>query len=143
MAAGVWRRRKSIVFYFAGGLPGVRGYPFYSMEGRYLAHGRATYRFPLFRHMDLSLLQLYFDKVYLGVSYDYGGAFTKTKGIRAQLHDSINLQLRMDIASFYVFPTRFFFNAAYGLDQFKGRDNIVYGHEWRYYFGLSFGFLDE
>ncbi|MCI0693951.1 DPP IV N-terminal domain-containing protein [candidate division KSB1 bacterium] len=129
-------------YFFAGGLPGVRGYPYYSMEGRYLAHGRVTYRLPLFRHADFSLLHLYFDKVFLGVSYDYGGAFVKTKGIRPNLHDSINLQLRMDLYSFYVFPTRLFFNAAYGFDKFKNRD-IEYGQEWRFYFGLSFGFLDE
>lgn len=129
-------------YFFAGGLPGVRGYPFYSMEGRYLAHGRVTYRVPLFRHMDFSLLHLYFDKIYLGVSYDYGGAFVKTAGMRRKLHDSINLQMRMNLSSFYVFPTQIFFNAAYGFDQFKNR-GIVYGQEWRYYFGLSFGFLDE
>ena len=129
-------------YFFAGGLPGVRGYPFYSMEGRYLAHGRVTYRFPLFRHMDFSLLHLYFDKMYLGVSYDYGGAFVKTDGMRRKLHDSINLQLRMSLSSFYVFPTQIFFNAAYGFDKFKNR-GVTYGQEWRYYFGLSFGFLDE
>jgi hypothetical protein len=129
-------------YFFAGGLPGVRGYPFYSMEGRYLAHGRITYRFPLFRHMDFSLLHIYFDKIFLGVSYDYGGAFIKTQGMRNKLHDSINLQLRMSMSSFYVFPTQLFFNAAYGFDKFKNR-GITYGQEWRYYFGLSFGFLDE
>jgi hypothetical protein len=129
-------------YFFAGGLPGVRGYPFYSMEGRYLAHGRVTYRFPLFRHMDFSLLHLYFDKMYLGVSYDYGGAFVKTDGMASKLHDSINLQLRMSMFSFYVFPTELFFNAAYGFDKFKNR-GVTYGQEWRYYFGLSFGFLDE
>jgi hypothetical protein len=66
----------------------------------------------------------------------------KTKGIRANLHGRINLQLRMDLYSFYVFPARLFLNAAYGFDKFKNR-GIEYGQEWRFYFGLSFGFLDE
>jgi Tol biopolymer transport system component len=146
---GLLSREVNSFFYFrAGGLDGVRGYPYYSMEGRYLLHGRVTYRFPLFRHADFRLLHLYFDKTYLGVSYDYGGAFTKTKGILQNLHDSINLQLRMDVNSFYVFPTSLFFNAAYGLDKFKYLDQftgeaIEYEKEWRFYFGLSFGFLDE
>jgi hypothetical protein len=134
-------------YFFAGGLPGVRGYPYYSMEGRYLAHGRVTYRFPLFRHLDASLLHLYFDRVYLGVSYDYGGAFVSTKGIRRKLHDSINFQLRMNLSSFYVFPTQLFFNAAYGFDKFfsppRVDPRVEYGQEWRFYFGLSFGFFDE
>ena len=127
---------------FAGGLPGVRGYSFYSMEGRHLLHGRLTYRFPLFRHLDMTFLHLYLDKVYLGVSYDYGGAFSETKNFHKKLHDSINLQLRMETYSFYGLPSRFFVNAAYGLDSFKNGD-IRYGKEWRYYFGVLFDFLDD
>jgi Tol biopolymer transport system component len=147
--AGLLSNDVNSFFYFrAGGLDGVRGYPYYSMEGRYLLHGRLTYRFPLFRHADFSLLHLYFDKVYFAVSYDYGGAFAKTKGIRRNLHDSINLQLRMDIFSFHLFPTSLFFDAAYGLDKFKYIDQftdsaIEYDKEWRFYFGVAFGFLDD
>jgi len=105
-------------------------------------HGRATYRFPLFRNLNFNLLHLNFQKIYLGVSYDYGGAFVKTKGFSSKLHDSVNLQLRTDLFSFYGLPTRFSFDAAYGLDQFTNRD-ISYGKEWRYYLGLAFDFLDD
>jgi hypothetical protein len=34
-----------------------------------------------------------------------------------------------------------FVDASYGLDRFVNRD-IVYGEEWRFYFGLLFDFLD-
>lgn len=132
----------SFFYFFAGGFDGVRGYPYYSMEGRYLLHGRATYRFPLWRNMKISFLQLYFDKIYLAASYDYGGAFVKTEGFSAKLHDSVNLQWRADLFSFYGFPTRIGFDAAYGFDQFQNR-GYTYGKDWRYYFTLAFDFFNE
>jgi hypothetical protein len=132
----------SFFYFFAGGFDGVRGYPYYGLEGRYLLHGRATYRFPLFRNLKVSLLHLYFDKIYLAASYDYGGAFVKTKGFSSKLHDSATLQLRADLFSFYGFPTRLGFDAAYGFDQFQNR-SFTYGKEWRYYFTLAFDFFDE
>ena len=135
---------ESFYYFFAGGLPGVRGYPFYSMEGRYLMHGRLTYRFPLIRKMDLKFLHVYFDQLYAGVSYDYGGAFVDTKNFTDNLHDSITLQLRLDSYSFYGLPSRVFFDASYGLDRFKFRgSDIEFGKEWRFYFGLLFDFLDD
>ncbi|NUM68751.1 PD40 domain-containing protein, partial [candidate division KSB1 bacterium] len=146
---GGWLDRdvNSFFYFFAGGLDGVRGYPYYSMEGRYLLHGRLTYRFPLFRHLDLSLLHLYLDKIYFAVSYDYGGAFSKTKGFSDKLHDSVNLQLRSEMFSFYGFPTRVSFDAAYGFDKFvlrrEGYAPLTYGKEWRYYLTVAFDFLDN
>lgn len=136
------RNVDSFFYFFAGGLDGVRGYPFYSMEGRYLMHGRVTYRVPLFNHMDFSLLHLYFDKIALAASYDYGGAFVKTEGFTGKLHDSVNLQLRAELFSFYGFPTRVSFDAAYGFDQFKNR-GIQYGKEWRYYVTVAFDFFGD
>jgi len=50
--------------------------------------------------------------------------------------------------SYYVYPTAFAFNAAYGIDRFT-RDfpstlgslqEVTYGKEWRFYFTVLFGF---
>ena len=127
--------------FFAGGLNGIHGYPFYSIEGRRLLHGRATLRTPLFNHLDFKLLHVYFDKLFVGVAYDYGNAFDESKIELKNFKDSISLQTRLEMTSFYGFPTRLFFDAAYGFDQFKSR-GVEYGHEWRFYFGLAFGYLD-
>jgi Tol biopolymer transport system component len=127
--------------FFGGGILGNRGYPYFSIEGRKLLLGRATYRFPLFRHIDRRIKHLYFDKLFLGLFYDYGNAFNESKIDLGDFKSSVGVQLRMDMFSFYAYPTRFFFNAAYGLDEFKIADQ-TYGKEWRFYFGLSFGYLD-
>lgn len=128
--------------FFAGGLDGIRGYPYYSIEGRKLLHGRATVRTPLLSQMDFRLLQLYFDKLFIGVAYDYGNAFDGAKLQLKDFRDSVTLQTRLEMVSFYSFPTRLFFDAAYGFDRFKNR-GVEYGGEWRLYFGLAFGYLDS
>lgn len=127
--------------FFGGGILGNRGYPYFSIEGRKLLLGRATYRFPLIRNIDARVRQLYFDKVFLGLFFDYGNAFNENEIDFNRFKSSVGAELRMDMFSFYSYPTRFFFNAAYGLDEFQV-GNQTYGKEWRFYFGLSFGYLD-
>jgi Tol biopolymer transport system component len=127
--------------FFAGGLWGNRGYPYFSIEGRKMLLGRFTYRFPLLRRLDMRFLHLYFDKVFLGVFYDYGNAFNEGSITLSNFKSSVGMQLRLESFSFYSFPTRFSFDAAYGLDQFNNA-NQTYGKEWRFYFGISFGYLD-
>ena len=55
------------------------------------------------------------------------------------------MELRLESYSWYALPTRIFFNAAYGLTQFErylpnGLATVTYGKEWRFYFGILFGF---
>ncbi|RMD94696.1 MAG: biopolymer transporter Tol, partial [Calditrichaeota bacterium] len=133
-------RVDSFFNFFAGGLWGNRGYPFFSIEGRKMLLGRATYRFPLAKHLDFQFLHLYFDKIFLGLFYDYGNAFNGGLNFD-QFKSSVGFQLRMETFSFYSYPTKIFFDAAYGLDEFESASQ-KYGKEWRFYFGLSFGFMD-
>jgi WD40 repeat protein len=127
--------------FFAGGMLGVRGYPYYSIEGRKLLMGRLTYRFPLFGHLDARFLHLYFDKVYAGVFFDAGNAFSESLHM-ADFKKSVGFQLRMDSTSFYSLPTRISFSAAYAMDEFANAREL-YGKEWRFYFALAFGFFDN
>ena len=127
--------------FFAGGIIGNRGYPFFSIEGRKMIQGRVTYRFPLFQHLDFRVANVYFDKVFLGLFYDYGNAFNEDRIDLGDFRSSVGAELRMDSFSFYSFPTRMFFTAAYGLDEFENA-HTQYGKEWRFYFGLSFGYFD-
>ena len=109
--------------------------------------GRSAYRFPVFKHIDLRLLHFYFDKLYVGAFYEYGNAFNEDKIRLSEFKGDAGLELRLDMYSFYNFPTRIFFNAAYGLDSFTKIEkynnvHLNYGKEWRYYVGVTFGYLD-
>jgi len=94
------------------------------------------------------LLQLYFDKLYGEFHADYGNAWNGLPNIRDFKKD-VGFELRLEAFSWYGFPTDVFFNGTYGLDSFQLSNAVdtfqnsrrpFYGHEWRFYFGVLFGF---
>ncbi len=128
--------------FYAGGLAGMKGYPFYAIGGNEIATANLTYRFPLWENIDARFLQLYFDKLYASVHYDFGDAWTGNPVIRDFKKDA-GFELRLESYSFYAYPTRIFFNGTYGFDSFtfvNSYANARYGKEWRFYFGVLFGF---
>lgn len=131
----------SFLNFFGGGLLYMRGYPFYSIEGRKLLMGRFKYSFQLLRNLDLQLFHLYFDKLYGNVYYDYGNAFDQNNLKEVNFKRDVGVELRLNMVSFYSYPAYFFASAAYGLDKFT-HENVEYGNEWRYYLGLSFGYFE-
>ncbi len=128
----------SFFHFFAGGLPGLKGYPFYSVEGTRMVIFSATYRFPLLRQINKQILHLYLDKLFLGGFVQYGNAWRGDVNLDDFLSD-VGIQLRLDTFSWYLFPTRIFFEAAYPLQEHRNGD-LVYPREWRFYFGVLFDF---
>lgn len=132
--------------FYAGGLIGMRGYPFYAIGGNDLVTAGVTYRFPLVANIDARFLQFYFDKLYASVFADVGNAWTQGSPEPSRtFKKDVGAEIRLESFSFYAYPTRMFFSAAYGLDRFdryiRSRDQTVaYGREWRFYFGILFGF---
>jgi Tol biopolymer transport system component len=132
--------------FYAGGLLGMRGYPYYALGGNDLVIFGLMYRFPLVSNIDLRLLQLYFDKLYGSVFADLGNAWTAgSPDPSKKFKRDVGFELRLESFSFYSYPTRVFFSAAYGLDQVSReivsrQQTVTYGGEWRFYFGILFGF---
>jgi len=129
--------------FYAGGLVGMKGYPFYALGGNKMATANATYRFPLWDNIDIHFLPLYFDKLYASVHCDYGNAWNGDPVIASFKRDA-GFEFRLESYSFYAYPTRIFFNGTYGFDSFSftGTDGtlVPYGKEWRFYFGILFDF---
>ena len=132
--------------YYAGGFIGMRGYPFYAIGGNTALALNATYRFPIETELNFRILQLYFKKLFGSVFYDIGDAWTgKIPSINDWKRD-VGFELRLETFSFYAYPTRIFFSGAYGLDRFSrnvtdiNTTTVLYGHEWRFYLGVLFGF---
>lgn len=126
--------------FFGGGIDGNRGYPYYAIEGRKMLQGTVAYRMPLLTDIDFGLGPVLLDKLFVGVFADYGNAFDGDIDFN-RFKRSLGTQIRLNAYSFYGYPTRIFFDAAYGLDKFRNR-GFQYGHEWRLYFGITFGYLD-
>ena len=128
---------------YAAGLPGMKGYPFYSLGGGRMAFGKMIYRFPLFSKIDTRMSPLYLDKLYFSIYGDYGNAWQGSNVKLSDFKKDIGMQLRLQAFSYYVFPTSIFIDAAYGFDKFSGvyqNQTVTYGQEWNFYFGVLFGF---
>jgi len=130
--------------FYAGGITGMQGYTFYSLGGNELYHATITYRFPIVSSLDFRIGHLLFDKLYGGVFYDIGDATMQPDQmtLRSGKQDA-GFELRLETFSFSMYPTRIFFSGAYGLTDFTRTFNfapIRYGREWRWYFGMLFGF---
>jgi hypothetical protein len=132
--------------FFAGGLTGMRGYSYYSIGGRFMTILQASYKFPIWQDIDSEFANLHFDKLYMNVFADVGNAWNELDfPSTGSYKRDIGFELRLDLFSYYLFPTRVFFSAAYPLDQFTlfddSRDLIIeYKRDTRFYFGILFDF---
>jgi hypothetical protein len=129
--------------FYVSGLPGMKGYPFYSLGGGRMASINMTYRFPIFSKIDTRISPLYLDKLYFSIYGDIGNAWNGSEVTLDDFKKDIGAQLRLQAVSFYVFPTSIFFDAAYGFDKFTRlyqNAPSTYGQEWNFYFGVLFGF---
>lgn len=127
---------------YAGGLPGMRGYSFYSLGGTRTAVGTLTYRFPLLSRAAISLWPLSINRVYGSLFMDAGDAWVGDYKDRTIKKD-IGAGLRMQMHSFYSYPTAISLDVAYGIDKFDVVEDDVrtgYGEELRYYLTVLFDF---
>ena len=127
--------------YHLGGLNFMRGYTFYSMEGRKAFMANGTFRFPLLADTRRRFAHLYVDKLYGAVYGDVGKAWDgdfddpdRFYGRTGMLRD-VGTQLRLDMISYYSMPTRVQADLAYGLDEVEDRN------PWKFYLTVLFGYL--
>lgn len=129
--------------FYLGGLLGMKAYPFYAVSGNEIAWLNFTYRFPLFRNIDTKIGHLYIDKMFLSFNADIGNAWNGDLPELKQFKKGVGAELRIQLNSYYLFPTSIFFNASYGFDEFNrevNNETIKYGKEWSFYGGILFGF---
>jgi len=127
--------------YHLGGINFMKGYTFYSLEGRKAAMGTATWRFPLITHGGRRFQHVYLDEAFGAVYADIGKAWDDHWderdaffGRKAPLRD-VGAQLRVDLISFYSVPTRVQMDLAYGIDEVPERT------PWKFYLTVLFGYL--
>ncbi|MCB0275640.1 MAG: PD40 domain-containing protein [Calditrichaeota bacterium] len=129
----------SFFHFFAGGLVGLKGYPFYSIEGTRMAVGTATYRFPLIRDINKQIGNVFLGSVFLGGFYQYGYAWRGNELPTDDFLSTAGVQLRLNTYSWYFFPTQIFAEAAYPLKE-QINQGVTYPQEWKFYLGVLFDF---
>ena len=140
LQAGYIDRPVDDFFYlWAGGLVGMKGYSYFSMGGTKKLITTLTYRMPIFNHIDWKVFNLYFDKLYAGIFYDFGNAWVENSLNLSDFKQDIGFQLRLNAYTNYLFPTRIFWEAVYPRNDVTNF-NVVYAKQWRFYFGILFEF---
>ena len=128
--------------FFGGGMIGMKGYPFYSIEGTRQMINDITFRIPLFTQKHIQLGWFILQNSVLGFVYQTGNAWKGNFDQKDLLHSG-GIQWRFNGFSFYNFPTAIELEMHRGLDEFEkivNDETFTYGHEDRYYFKLLFGF---
>ncbi len=128
--------------FFGGGMIGMKGYPFYSIEGTRQLINDITFRVPLFTQKHIQLGWFILQNSVLGFVYQTGNAWNGDFDENNLLHSS-GIQWRFNGFSFYNFPTAIELEMHRGLDKFEktiNEETFAYGDEDRYYFKLLFGF---
>jgi Tol biopolymer transport system component len=136
-------RQPDFFDFYLGGLIGMKAYPFYAVSGNEVGWLNLTYRIPLFRNIDARAGHLYLDKIFFSVYGDFGNAWTGKFPRPKEFKKGAGAELRVQMNSYYLFPTSIFINASYGFDKFERivrNEKITYGKEWRLYGGVLFGF---
>ncbi|MCH8288090.1 MAG: PD40 domain-containing protein [Candidatus Marinimicrobia bacterium] len=128
------------LYYFGGGLLGMKGYSYYSIGGERKLIGTTTLKVPVIKDINKTFLNLYFRDLYGGLFFQYGNAWIGDARIN-EFKRTVGYTIRLGAFSFYAFPTAFEFQGAYGLDKFTGSNGEKRGGEWKYYFTLLFDFL--
>lgn len=128
--------------YYAGGLPGLKGYPFYTIEGTHKFILTSTLRFPLSKKLGVNLEPFFFESLYLGIYHQIGDAWTFGKSDPSWKQD-IGIEARIGGHSWYGFPLALSFDLVYALNKIRYDEFDVtktIGHNFRFYWTLLFDF---
>ena len=131
-----------------GGLPFMKGYTFFSMEGRKAALIRGAWRFPLWQNVDRQTGPIHsshlFGSIYGGMGRAWDGTPSDDLLLRGWKKD-VGIQFRYEGTTFYEYPLAVSLDVAYGLDDVplkKVTDPVKRGG-LQLYFTLLFGFLQN
>tara|TARA_B110000495_G_scaffold32687_1_gene25465 strand:+ start:2493 stop:4337 length:1845 start_codon:yes stop_codon:yes gene_type:complete len=129
----------SFFHFYLGGLPGLKGYPFYSIQGTHSAMIDATFRMPIFMENHYKAKWTIWQNSTLGAIFQVGDAWTDTYSLKK----SVGIQWRLNGFSFYNFPTAIEVEYHQPINEFEREINeatITYGNEGRTYVKVLFDF---
>lgn len=129
----------SFFHFFGGGMPGLKGFPYYSIQGTNLVIGTGVVRLPLMvgKHIPLGWFTL--QNSTLGLVIQGGDAWIN----ETEFKSSAGIEVRFNGFSFYNYPTAIGFEIHKGLTKFdvtSDGETWTVGHTPRIYFTLLFDF---
>ena len=140
--------------FFGGGMPGLKGYPYFTISGKNLLVETLTARIPIFRQKSYQFTPIVFKDLYLAGFFQFGNAWDGVMDFR-QAWDEKDIspvlpyrnfkrvaggQIRLAGYIFYAYPIAIELDAAYGLDEVSAFEK-TFGREWRFYTKILFNFM--
>lgn len=136
---------------YAGGLLGLRSYPFFAVGGTRTVFSRLSYITPLYESIYKQAGPYTIDKVFAHLFIETGNGWGGPLNIGDNLKTGIGGELRVALNGYYLFPLKLFVSGSYGLNKFNvnlsddfitgtGSNRVTYGREFLLYFGLTFDF---
>lgn len=136
---------------YAGGLSGMRSYPYFAIGGQRTAWSRFSFLTPLNSNINKQLGPYSMDKLYAHFFFEVGNGWGGPLDIGSDLKTGIGTELRFTLNSYYLFPLKLFMNTTYGFNRFNitlpdqflstsSENSLNYGKELLFYFGLTFDF---
>ena len=136
---------------YAGGLTGMRSYPYFAIGGQRTIWGRFSLLTPLKRDINQQIGAYTLDKLYANLFVEAGNGWGGPLQIGDNLKTGVGTELRFSLNSYYIFPLKFFITTTYGFSRFNvtlpdqfistsSENSITYGKELLFYFGLTFDF---
>ena len=129
----------SFFHFYLGGMPGLKGYPFYSIQGTKSSLLDLTFRIPIFMERHYKVNWIILQNSTLGLVMQAGDAWTDNMDIKK----SIGIQWRLNGFSFFNFPTAIEVEYHQPVDNFEREINdetIKYGENGRTYVKVLFDF---
>jgi len=140
--------------FFAGGMPGLKGYPYFTISGKNLFVETLVARIPIFKQKSYQITPIVFKDLYVAGFFQWGGAWNSSSSFQ-EIIDTKNIvqlvpyhdfqrvlggQIRVAGYIFYAYPLAIELEAAYGIDQISAFDKS-FGKEWRFYTKILFNFM--
>ena len=136
---------------YIGGLPGMRSYSFFALGGNTTFFTQLNYHQPVFERIHRQAGRFTIDKLFARFFFETGNGWGGPLGVGNDLKSGLGAELRLSTNSYYLFPSRFFLSAAWGIDQFDvnlpesfitttGQSSVRFGREVLFNFGLLFDF---
>ncbi len=129
-----------------GGLPLMKGYTFFSLEGSRATMFRGSWSLPLWKEINRQTGPLYSNQLYATLYGGLGRAWDGTPDddiLKRGWKKDAGVQIRYDANLFYDYPAKFSFDVAYGFDDVPLRepDEKLAKSGVKLYFTLLFGFF--
>ncbi len=136
---------------YIGGFSGMRSYPFFALGGNTTWFGSLSWNMPIMNGITRQQGRFTLDKIWARFFAETGNGWNSPLALGADLKTGIGAELRVAMNSYYLFPTKLFVSASYGLDEFRtalpdafitttGTNGVRYGRETLINVGLLFDF---